>query len=755
MSRLRWIAIALAASLYTATTNAGDVSGRVEMPATCSPAVSPAVVSLERLDGEVEQAAGALAADVRLVNQRGLQFEPRVQAVQVGQVIRFTNSDNETHNVHILTPGAALNESMGRGMHVDYPAKKPGLLRIVCDVHSHMRGFVVVSPTPYYAVCRPDGRFRLDGVPDGRYRLRVWHEMGQGTTREVEVKGDGAVALGVLAVEAVSVVASGPAAPARAWADVIDRIGMLLGEARAVASQPGVSTRPREDEVDALPDDHGAFEPEPGVVSRARKLVEDAYWEEFEGSWMETAARRHLGFQRAGEIEGHFRAIRTLARDVAEEKVPASAMADRSRALLMALVAASQDLNRLGVTDRTKVDSNSVVTDTGQPASADVDSQQRALLKAFDGVAALADGGSSGEAASAMTSAYFDAFEPIERSLAARRPQEIQPLEARFNALRGRVDAGLKGDALASELASLRDDVSAAIARSRAGGAFGTAFFASLVAILREGVEVILLLTMLISLVAKAGQPKALSAIRWGIAAAVAASLLTAVGLNLFVSSSQGKAREQIEGWVMMIAAGVLFYVSYWLISQVESRRWTNFLKGQIQRGVAAGGFGTLGLTAFLAVYREGAETALMYQSMIGVQGGSRAGLAGLAAGLMVGLVALAAIYGVIRSTSGKLPLRSFFKVTGLVLFAMAVIFAGNGVFELQNAGILRITPVGWLGSGVSWLGLYPNVQVISVQGLLLAGALVAVVMLLTDRGEPAPAPAATKIDPARERIAV
>ncbi|HEY2156408.1 MAG TPA: FTR1 family protein, partial [Isosphaeraceae bacterium] len=437
--------------------------------------------------------------------------------------------------------------------------------------------------------------------------------------------------------------------------------------------------------------------------------------------------------------------------EVVDGRAQASAMADRSRELLLALVSAGQDLDRLGVTDRTKVASNAISSGVAANA-ADVQGQQKVLAKAFEGVAALADSGAADDAASAMTSAYFEAFEPLERALEARRPQEILPLEQRFNALRGRIEGGLKGERLASALTELREGVAAAIGRSQAGGGFGAAFLASLVAILREGVEVILLLTMLISLVAKAGQPRAMAAIRWGVIGAAVASVLTAVGLNLVVATSQGRAREQIEGWVMMVAAGVLFYVSYWLISQVESRRWTEFLKGQIRRGVAAGGFGTLGLTAFLAVYREGAETALMYQAMIGGQGGSRAGLAGLVAGLAVGLVGLFAIYRLIRTTSRKLPLRTFFKVTGLVLFGMAVVFAGNGVFELQMAGVLKSTPVDWLGRGVSWLGFYPNLQVILVQGLLLAGALVAVVMLLTDPGDASPAP---KSGAGRERVPV
>jgi high-affinity iron transporter len=147
-------------------------------------------------------------------------------------------------------------------------------------------------------------------------------------------------------------------------------------------------------------------------------------------------------------------------------------------------------------------------------------------------------------------------------------------------------------------------------------------------------------------------------------------------------------------------------------------------------------GQGTLALTAFLAVYREGAETSLMYQALLGSEGRTRPGFLGLAAGLALGLVILALIAVVIRATTVRLPLRTFFKFSGLFLFALAIMFAGNGVFELQNAGILLTTNLTWLGGGLPWAGLYPNLQVISVQGLLLAGALLG--WLLVPRASPA-----------------
>jgi high-affinity iron transporter len=120
---------------------------------------------------------------------------------------------------------------------------------------------------------------------------------------------------------------------------------------------------------------------------------------------------------------------------------------------------------------------------------------------------------------------------------------------------------------------------------------------------------------------------------------------------------------------------------------------------------------------------------------MIAGQGGSRAGLIGLAVGLGLGLVILAAVAVLIRSSSVKLPLRPFFKVTGFVLFAMAVVFAGNGVFELQSAGYIKITALDWLGSGLPALGFHPNTQALSVQGLLILGAILALILpALEDR---------------------
>lgn len=736
--RTAWVAMIVLSGIGQAgfasrSSESAEISGVVRMPEICSPAVSPAVVYLRLADAKERHAFAASAspatpAEIVLVNQHDLQFVPRVQVLKLGQTVRFTNQDGETHNVHVVSPGFGFNQAMGPGSFQDFTPERPGVMRLACDIHIHMRGFVVVSPTPWAQVCRRDGRFRLDGVPDGRYVLTAWHEMGEPLQSNLTVVGGKSLELPPLILtvseaQVRSMAAAGPsqnAAP-RPWPDVLDRISITLAACRDAADRPG-------------------------ELAKARRLAEDAYWGEFEASDMETAIRKYLGYTRAGGLERQFLAIRSAVREVSDKRRPRSELADLCRKLLLDLVSVTRELNAKGVTDRSKIDAVGDVAvsrpefDAAAAESSDPTALLQALKRGFHRINQQADSSGPDEAASELTTVYMMEFEPLERYLLGRSPQEVRPLEIQFNALRGDLAAGLKGEQLSARLSSLATEVETLIGRLEAQptGRFAPAFFASLITILREGLEVILVLTMLIALVVKAStagavvatdiaskaKSRALRAIGWGVASAIAASVATALALNKLVASVQGAAREVLEGLVMLAASGVLFYVSYWLISQLEAKRWMDFLKQQARRGLELSGQGTLALTAFLAVYREGAETSLMYQALLGSEGRTRPGFLGLAVGLALGLVLLVLIAILIRASTVRLPLRTFFKFSGLFLFGLAIVFAGNGVFELQNAGLLLTTNLAWMGSGLPWAGLYPNLQVISVQGLLLAGAI-------------------------------
>ncbi|MEA3245727.1 MAG: FTR1 family protein, partial [Gemmatimonadota bacterium] len=179
-------------------------------------------------------------------------------------------------------------------------------------------------------------------------------------------------------------------------------------------------------------------------------------------------------------------------------------------------------------------------------------------------------------------------------------------------------------------------------------------------------------------------------------------------------------SREVIEGVTLLVAVAVLFSVSYWLLSKVEAARWQQFIRDKVTSALDHGGSLALGFVAFLAVFREGAETALFFQALITRADGS---LVPVFSGIAVGGVALAVVFSLFYRFGVRIPLRPFFAVTSAVLYWMAFVFAGKGVKELQEGGAMSRTLLPSFPH-VEAFGIYPTVETILVQvalvGLLL-----------------------------------
>jgi len=331
----------------------------------------------------------------------------------------------------------------------------------------------------------------------------------------------------------------------------------------------------------------------------------------------------------------------------------------------------------------------------------------------------LAVRGEHAAAAGKVLDAYM-AFEPVERTLGATDPALVSRAEQRFLALRAAAEA--RADAATmqrryAELGAVLGDAAEAMTRSRSPAGL---YAESLLLMLREGLEAILVIGAIMAVLLRAGAKERQRDVRWGIAAAVAASVATAALLELIfrVTPSQ---REALEGGVMLVAAATLFYVSYWLISKIESAAWTRFVKDHIQRAVESGSGLALGGVAFLAVYREGFETILFYKALYITGGG--AGAAPITAGIVTGFVALVGVYVGIERFGLRIPMRPFFAVTGTTLAYMAFVFAGNGVKELQEGGYVGSTIVPGVPTN-EFLGVYPTVQSLAVQAAILVAIL-------------------------------
>jgi plastocyanin len=122
---------------------------------------------------------GKPARDFELDNAKCL-FVPHVSAVMVGAKVRIRNSDPILHNTHgfldRLTVFNIALPTKDQVVEITQRIKKPGVVEVVCDAHTHMRAWIVVRDNPYFAVTDDHGHFRIDEIPPGRYRLTAWHE---------------------------------------------------------------------------------------------------------------------------------------------------------------------------------------------------------------------------------------------------------------------------------------------------------------------------------------------------------------------------------------------------------------------------------------------------------------------------------------------------------------------------------------------------------------------------------------------------
>lgn len=241
------------------------------------------------------------------------------------------------------------------------------------------------------------------------------------------------------------------------------------------------------------------------------------------------------------------------------------------------------------------------------------------------------------------------------------------------------------------------------------------AFLQSLLIILREGLEAILVIGAVVAFLIKTGHRERLRSIWIGVGLALGASAVTAVVMATVLRALPA-TREVIEGATMLVAVAVLFSVSYWLISKVEAARWQRFIKEKVDAALQHGGGTALALVAFLAVYREGAETALFYQALLHEGTGVVMPLLG---GLIAGGAILAVIFTLFWKYGVRIPLRPFFAVTSVLLYYMAFVFMGKGIRELQEGGVVGITVLpGW--PHVDAMGIFPSVETLLAQALLV-----------------------------------
>ncbi len=208
-----WRAGAVPVGAQAARVASGAIRGRVELPATFVTERRPAIsdvgaahprdhaadvrdrrLAVVYLDRAPRGAFGEADERRARIDQRGERFVPHVVAIPVGSVVDFPNSDSTYHNVFSLSEARTFDlgrYAAGRSKSVRFD--RPGIVRVFCDIHSHMSAFILVFAHRFFDVTDAEGRYRIPNVPPGTYTVTFWNELAAAESRQVVVPEDGEV----------------------------------------------------------------------------------------------------------------------------------------------------------------------------------------------------------------------------------------------------------------------------------------------------------------------------------------------------------------------------------------------------------------------------------------------------------------------------------------------------------------------------------------------------------------------------------
>ncbi len=184
MKHRTFAAFVVLATISTAAI-AGTIHGKV------SGVSGESVVYVEAIPGKTFPAPSQHVT----LDQKGLMFVPHIVAVAQGTTVEFLNSDSVAHNVFwiSISGNKKLGHNLGtwpQGQRQSFKFDNPGAVPLLCNVHPEMSAYVIVSPTPYFAVTDKSGAFKIENVPDGAYTVTAWHEGAKNKSNPVKVAGD-------------------------------------------------------------------------------------------------------------------------------------------------------------------------------------------------------------------------------------------------------------------------------------------------------------------------------------------------------------------------------------------------------------------------------------------------------------------------------------------------------------------------------------------------------------------------------------
>jgi plastocyanin len=178
------LAALVAITAFSTAAFAGTIHGKV------SGVKGQSVVYVEAVAGKTFPAPSQHVT----MDQKGLMFVPHILAIQQGTTVEFLNSDSVAHNVFwsSISGNKKLGHNLGtwpQGQRQSFKFDTPGIIPLFCNVHPDMAGYLIVSPTPYFATTDKTGAYTIENVPDGEYTVTAWNEGAKNKSNPVKVAG--------------------------------------------------------------------------------------------------------------------------------------------------------------------------------------------------------------------------------------------------------------------------------------------------------------------------------------------------------------------------------------------------------------------------------------------------------------------------------------------------------------------------------------------------------------------------------------
>lgn len=321
-------------------------------------------------------------------------------------------------------------------------------------------------------------------------------------------------------------------------------------------------------------------------------------------------------------------------------------------------------------------------------------------------------------------SAYLDSYESVEIPLRPIDPDFTLEMEIKFAELRNLIQDHAPYGQVESKVVEIRRglDESERLVSGTGVLAPTIAFSTSFSIIFREGLESALIIGAILTYLEASRNNRFKKHVYYGIMIALGATAVTWF-IAEFIIDISGASRELIEAIAGVSAVAVLFWVSFWVLNKIETKRWIEFVKAKVWKATTTGSVMVFVLLSFFTVYREGFETVLFYQAMLSF---AKYMEWYVVAGLVVGLAVIVATAIVVRKLGRRLPLKVLFAVTMGIGAYMSIAFMGNAIREFQEVGYISTThligTVPRLDINLATMtGIHPTVETIVAQIALLA----------------------------------